>query len=210
MDEKSEEKVKALVSRYIEAYQEKIDLYKTQSRLIKELACLEKQEVIFKDIMSRCYGKTHEIDPARQQYPIILGSSLTRMSVLDLGKLPDERIEHFHSPNVIYPIGYTMRRKYYMHKHYQKKNKSKVTYTCKITKEDVFDIKADDGYRWAGEDCWEKFKNDFEIEMRFKDIEDFFGFTHTTLVQLIESLGDTSRFRNYVPVAERKMNTENS
>lgn len=208
MQEKGEEKIKALVNRYIKAYQEKIDLYKKYRELLKELESLEKQETILKDIMSRCYGKTREAGHAKQQCPIILGSSLTRMSVISLGKLPEKEWERFHSQNAIYPIGYTMRRKYYMHKYYQKKSKNKVTYTCTITKDDVFSIKADDNHRWSGKDCWEKFKSDFDTEMVFKDVEDFFGFTHITLMHLIEGLGDISRFRNYIPVAERKTNQE--
>lgn len=200
--------VEALVNRYIKAYKDKIGLYREQDELLKKLDDLEKQEVIFKDIMARCYGKSAEREDFQHSYPIILGASLTRMSVTNLGRLPDADDERFHSRTEIYPIGFTMKRKYAMYKHYKRKAKSKVTYTCSINKEHVFCIKADDGQKWEGEDCWEKFKDDFEGKMKFKSIEEFFGFTHTTLQQLIEGLGDTSQFKNYIPFEKRKDTTK--
>lgn len=204
MGDRSEDSAESLASRYIRAYQDKISLYKEQSELVKRLEVLERQEVIFKDIVSRCHGKNAEVDDLKQQYPIILGTAHTRMSVTSLGKLPDGDEERFHSRTAIYPVGYTMRRKYTMYRDYKKKTKSKITYTCMVDSENVFVIKADDGHKWEGEDCWEKFSKDFDGRMKFKDIEEFFGFTHVTLLQLIESLGDTARFKNYVPVEERK------
>lgn len=204
--ENSEEKAatEELVNRYIKAYKDKIDLYREQDELLKRLDDLEKQEVIFKDIMARCYGKNVEKEDIHHSYPIILGAAMTRMSVTNLGRLPDAGDERFHSKTAIYPVGFTMKRKYTMHKHYKRKAKSKVTYTCSISREHVFCIKADDGHKWEGENCWEAFRDDFDGKMKFRSIEEFFGFTHTTLQQLIEGLGDTSQFKNYVPLEKRK------
>lgn len=204
MDDGNDEHTESLANRYIEAYKDKINLYKEQDELLGRLEVLEKQETIFKDIISRCYGKGMEADETKHQYPIILGSSHTRMSVTNLGVLATSNEERFHTQTAIYPIGYTMRRKHLMHKSYKKKTKNKIIYTCTIDRESVFKIKADDGCKWEGDTCWERFTENFDGKTKFKDIEDFFGFTNATLQQLIEGLGDINRFTKYVPVEERR------
>lgn len=134
---------------------------------------------------------------------ILAGNAQYRLSVSNIGTLPKKDFDLYHNKNVIYPINYTMRRRFKSHKFYTRKP-GKIFYECKISEyPNLFEIKTNDGYTWKGNDIWDDFKNSFDQFEDYNSIDDFFGLTHPTILELIENLGDVSVFKNYIQLKNR-------
>lgn len=189
--------------RYIQACKKYKSVMKEHRELESKTNALKNYQIVLKDILCRCAGKTLETKVLVRDYPIILGSCNTRMSIVNIGTLPIGESSSFHTANAIYPINYRMRRKFAAHNKYTRKFKDKVTYICSITRENIFEIECEDGFKWTGPDCWKQFSGSFD-EISYTNAEEFFGFTNVSLLKLIEDLGDISSFSKYVNLTERK------
>ncbi|EPR78506.1 hypothetical protein SLOPH_1688 [Spraguea lophii 42_110] len=151
--------------------------------------------------------------------PFVFGTASKRMSVTNFGKISVDPF--YHTENVIYPIGYTAKRKYKkiginndnrmdttdIHNddvnHNNVSNKDRVFYICKIVeKPDLFDIKSSENDRWVGIDAWERFKKDLNIT-EFHSIEEFYGLDNISVQSKIEASYDVSKLKKYKPVMKR-------
>ncbi|ELA48018.1 hypothetical protein VCUG_00441 [Vavraia culicis subsp. floridensis] len=139
--------------------------------------------------------------------PIILGSSLYRMSVLNVGELPRPSQKQYITPTTIYPINFVSKRKYKKYNGCPSKSKDKIFYLCKIhDNKDVFEISCD-YKKWVGRECWNDFVKDFDGVSEYSNMEEFFGLTHPQLQRIIEEKG-TEELKEYVPLSKRKENKE--
>lgn len=195
------EKMEEQIKKYTLEIEKRKSLLIKYEDLQKKIKKQEEYTQILKDILCRCKGEARTIID-KLNYPIILGSAYTRMAIDNLGELPTENLNDFHTEKYIFPINYTMRRKFLSHNSSQEK-KEKISYTCKIT-ENGFLIQSEDGYVYEGREGFENFKSNFDVEIG--TIEEFFGFNNPTLQIYIETLGDVSVFKNYIPIKERKKN----
>ncbi|ELQ74983.1 putative FY-rich [Trachipleistophora hominis] len=142
--------------------------------------------------------------------PIILGSSLYRMSVLNVGELPKPSQKEYITPTIVYPINFISKRKYKKYNGCPSKSKDKIFYICKIhDNKDMFEISCD-YKKWVGKDCWNEFVKDFDAVSEYNSMEEFFGLKHPQLQRIIEEKG-TDELTEYVPLNRRKENgkTEN-
>lgn len=103
---------------------------------------------------------------------------------------------------MIYPLGYTSKKRYKSHAQYKKMARNKVLYVCSI-EASGFKIVADDGYEWTGDDCWEKFSDSVGCGDDYKSFEEFAGLTHPVIIKMIEKLGDISNFTGYISYEKR-------
>lgn len=188
-------------TKYVSLLDQRKALIEKQKKLMLKIEEQEKYTTILKDILCRCKGESKFVNEV-VNYPIILGSASTRMAIDNLGELPTENLENFHTEKYIFPINYTMRRKFISCNN-PTEIKDKMSYTCKVT-ENGFIICTEDGNVFEGSKGFDKFKSYFDFDIG--SIEDFFGFNNPTLQVYIESLGNVSAFKNYVPIKERKKN----
>lgn len=147
--------------------------------------------------MSVCISKSSS---AQASYPIIVGNALSRASVTSIGTFPPYKF----NARYIYPVGYTVKKRYKPHRSYKKSMQNKVLYVCTIDNDGI-SITADDGHSWKGPRVWEEFCKDVEITGGFKDIEDFMALNHPTITKLIEDIGPISSFDGYVPLSKRHL-----
>lgn len=132
-------------------------------------------------------------------YPIIVGNILSRASITNIGVFPPYKI----TENCIYPLKYTVKKRFKAHRNYKKNPQNKVLYICTVDSDGI-SITSDDGYVWKGSKVWDEFKSDVGITEEFKNLEDFMVLNHPVIVKLIEEIGNTDRFENYVPLSKRK------
>lgn len=173
-------------------YKEKYELFYNKMKSKESLEELQREF----SILCACADPPNSTEE-QTQTPIIVGNAINRISVTNIGSFPP----FAHTKFIIYPINYTSKHKYKMHKNYKKSAKDKILYVCSI-KKDGFCISADDGYKWDGENFWTDFVNDLNCT-DFKSFEEFFGLTHPSITKLIESIGDISDLQGYIPYEKR-------
>lgn len=170
-----------------------------KSLLLQKENCLKDLESknAYKTSLISLHLQLEEKDqPQTSQFPIIVGNASTRMSILDLGRFATENIDMYHTPAYIFPIGYKAKRRYNKHPNC-KRSDEKVFYILQMKENLEKEISCSDK-RWTS---WEEFKN--EVGGDIKTVEEFFGLDNLAVMKLIESLGDVSIFKNYIPVVER-------
>lgn len=131
-------------------------------------------------------------------YPIIVGNILTRASITCIEEFPPYK----YNEKYIYPLNYTVKKRFGPHRNYKKSMQNKVLYVCTIG-HDGITITSDDGYVWKGPKVWKEFCEDVGITDEFKNIEDFMALNHPTIMKLIEEIGDISGFEGYTPLDKR-------
>lgn len=142
-----------------------------------------------------------------KEYPIILGNASTRMSVLELGRLPHKSEKTNFNAMYIYPIGYKAKRKYKRHNDCIKKSlDDKMFYLCSINLNEMC-IQCFCGRNFKGtieekEKIWEEFRNE-TLDGEVENIDEFFGLSHTGLVKIIEEMGDLKGLDGYVMISNR-------
>ncbi|KAM0686674.1 hypothetical protein COBT_002096 [Conglomerata obtusa] len=135
------------------------------------------------------------------QFPIIIGNAHTRMSILDLGQLSTTDVDVFHTSQYIFPKNYKAKRKFIKHKDCRR-NDDRVFYICFVDQFGNKEISCVDK-KWND---WESFKND--VGGNINSFGEFFGFENIGLIKMIESLGDISIYKNYIPLKNRGKNSE--
>ncbi|KAM0675523.1 hypothetical protein GVAV_000889 [Gurleya vavrai] len=178
---------------FIQQFKKKQNLSKTHFSLLEELNSLSKHKESLIEL--RMYLEENEI-PVYSQFPVIIGNAFTRMSILDLGRLPDVNDLNGHTANYILPRGFKAKRRYNKHKNC-KRNDDKVFYICNINEKGEKEISCVDG-KWTD---FSKFKEDVGGEI--KSFEEFFGFDNPGLIKMIEGMGDISLFTSYIPMKQR-------
>ncbi|EJW03031.1 hypothetical protein EDEG_02581 [Edhazardia aedis USNM 41457] len=182
-----------------EAHEKRIELDKIAQKLLEDqriystlLISLENEPNLMSTLESR-------------EYPIIMGNASTRMSILNLGILPEKEVDKFHSEDVIFPLGYTAKRKYKVHdKTVKKYPGDKMFYFCCVKEGCLLEIKSQDNRVWSGKNVWVDFCKSFQEKVEMQNVAEFFGLTHPTLQKMIEGMGDISHFKKYVAVSDRK------
>lgn len=131
-------------------------------------------------------------------YPIIVGNGLSRASISNIGTFPP----YTFNKNYIYPMNYSVKKRFKPHAHYKKSINNKVLYVCTVDNSGIT-VVADDNYTWGGPNLWESIKRDLGITDEFSSIEDFMALSHPTVMKMIESLGDVGGLEGYVPISNR-------
>lgn len=152
------------------------------------------------------YDDAVTMSPIATQRPAILvGNAQHRMSIVCLGKLPQINHDLYHTPDVIYPPGYVMRRRFKSHKFYTRKP-GRIFYTGRVVGyPEMFEISTNDGYTWAGPNVWTDFVKSFDEPVcEYRSVEDFFGLSHPSVQKFIEDLGDLTPFKKYIPLKNRR------
>lgn len=173
------------------AFNQTYEKFLSINKLKKEIEKTEERLVIINSAISQSSG-------TQISYPLIVGNSLSRASITDLGTFPPFQ----YNEKYIYPLGYTVKKRFKPHKNYKKSLGNKVLYLCSISKNGIT-IVADDGFEWKGDQIWESLKEDLGIENEFNSLEDFMVLSHPTVIKMIEGLGDISLLKGYVPLSER-------
>ncbi|KAI5149165.1 hypothetical protein ENBRE01_0739 [Enteropsectra breve] len=174
-------------------YREKYAMLLNKIELRESAQAMEEENMLFSECIPLC-------SPPKTDYPIILGNSLTRISITNIGSFPPYK----YTNKIIYPVNYTCKKRGKHHINYKKNTKEKALYICKITAKGI-EIAADDGYVWSGEDVWRKFTEDLNGFDEYSSVEDFMGLTHPNVTKMIEEIGDISKFNGYVPFAQRQI-----
>lgn len=182
-----------LMNLYNKAIAEKKSLLLQKENCLKDL---ESKNAYKTSLISLHLQLEEKDQPQTSQFPIIVGNASTRMSILDLGRFATENIDMYHTPAYIFPIGYKAKRRYNKHPNC-KRSDEKVFYILQMKENLEKEISCSDK-RWTS---WEEFKN--EVGGDIKTVEEFFGLDNLAVMKLIESLGDVSIFKNYIPVVER-------
>lgn len=197
------EESKELGRRFLDAYGRRMELYRRRFELEGLIHDrLVEQRTLRKAIET---NKTSEDEnrPRQQDQATMFGTGIHRLSVVNIGELPKENPEMFHTETAIFPIGYMCRKKYKKHNMYGKKTKDRILYICTVDPQKGPVITADDGREWSGPNVWADFVDSFEDGSEYKALAEFFGFGNPVLGKKIEGLGDTSIFRKYIPWANR-------
>jgi len=118
-------------------------------------------------------------------YPIIIGNGLSRASISNIGTFPPYNL----SKDYIYPMNYTVKKRFRPHANYKKSINNKVLYVCTVGGNGL-SVTADDGYVWRGPDLWCDLKRDLGITDEFGSIEDFMALSHPAVVQMIHNIGN--------------------
>lgn len=139
-----------------------------------------------------------KLSGSQTSYPIIVGNGLSRASIASIGTFPP----YSYSEKYLYPLNYTVKKRFKPHKNYKKSMNNKVLYVCSIENDGIV-VTADDGYVWVGSNIWENLKNDLEITDEFSSIEDFMALNNPTVVKMIENIGDLSEYEKYIPLNKR-------
>lgn len=174
------------------AYLEKYELFLRSAKQIRRINELEEQKALIAACISKCSANN-------SAYPIILGNSLYRVSISDIGTFPPYK----YTERMIYPLKYTCKKRYKQHDEYRKAPKDRVVYVCSI-EADGFKIMADDGRTWSGESCWQQFCESTGCDKEYKSIEEFVGLTHPAVTKLIENIGDVTAFPGYIPLEKQQ------
>jgi hypothetical protein len=177
---------------YEKAYNENLQKIKLKIE-IKEI-----EEYI--SIVNFCMSKNLQ---SKASYPIIVGNILTRALITNIGKFSPYK----YTDKCIYPLKYTVKKRYGPHKNYKKSMQNKVLYICTVNNDGI-SITSDDGYTWSGNNVWKDFCDDVGITDEFVNIEEFMALTHPTIVKLVEEIGDISGFEGYVSLNNRPKKIE--
>lgn len=180
--------------RFKDAYEKAYNKFIVESELNDKIKQVD--ETI--SLINQCISKSTD---QKTNYPIIVGNILSRASITNIGVFPPYKV----TENFIYPLKYSVKKRFKSHKNYKKTQSNKVLYVCVIEHNGVT-ITADDGYVWKGDNVWNEFKSDVGINDEFKSLEDFMALNHPVIIKLIEEIGDISRFENYIPFSERNSN----
>lgn len=183
--------MKTRFQEFKELFEKTFQEFSEANRIKKEIRIAEEKIACLNDCVKRLSGS----HPA---YPIIVGNGPTRASITSIGIFPP----FTYNKACIYPLNYTVKKRFRPHKSYKKSMNNKVLYVCTV-ENDGITITADDGYVWKGNGLWEAFKNDTGIENEFTSLEDFMALSNTVVLKLIEAIGDVSNFDGYVPVSKR-------
>lgn len=175
------------------AYEKSYGEFFLQSRLRNEIRRTSNSISLTASCISKSSG-------TQTSYPIIVGNVLSRASVTNIGAFPPYKF----NARYIYPMRYTVKKRYKPHKNYRRSIQNKVLYVCTI-ESDGISIVADDGHAWRGPGVWEEFCEDVGITDEFKGIEDFMALNHPTITRLIEDIGCVSCFDEYVPLSKRSL-----
>lgn len=176
------------------AYKNKYDEFLEESRLRNALQALEVENSLLLSCIN--HYKSNQ-----DQYPIILGNSMQRISITNIGTFPP----YSYDSNYILPIGFTSKKRYKLHANYSRSARDKVLYICTV-ESDGPTILADDGYKWQGTNMWEQFSKDVSVDGEYSSFEEFAGLSRSTVIKLIEGLGDVSTLNGYIPYDKRHSN----
>lgn len=174
-----------------EALEKTIEEFKSMKRMQRDIRKIEENT----RVLNKCILKLSE---AHASYPIIVGNGMLRASITNLGTFPPIA----YNKHFIYPLGYTVKKRFKPHRNYKKSLNNKVLYVCTVEKDGI-GILADDGFSWKGENLWNEFKNDVGIENEFVSLEDFMALTNPSVGKMIEKLGDFNSLNGYVPLEKR-------
>lgn len=168
-----------------------------KKRYDSHLNLLKKTENLKESLFHPYYINTNNIHS-----PIILGSSTTRMSILNLGEIVNDK--KFYNSKFLYPIGFSCKRKYRSFK-----NDNKIFYLLTITKSGI-NIEAENQIFKEWKEFVQKFdnlkKSDNNLENSNQEdkqpeklptfstpdkldgmsFEEFFGFTNIQLQKMLE------------------------
>ncbi|AFN82584.1 hypothetical protein EROM_021090 [Encephalitozoon romaleae SJ-2008] len=192
-----------LAKRLVDAYNKRVELYMQRRSLEDSISAkLIDQRALREAIeMNKGLDRKEQAKPPDQG--TMFGTGMHRLSLIDIGKLPTDNIDMFHTETAIYPVGYTCRKKYKKHNTYKRKAKDRILYICSVDPHKGLTISADDGRKWYGPTMWKDFVDSIEGTVEYKNVEEFFGFGNSALAKKIESLGDLSPFKKYIPLSRR-------
>lgn len=173
---------------YNECYDKYLEILETQI----EVEQLETQLAL----ISGCLIQPSD---SKISYPIIVGNILSRASIVNIGTFPPLKFTEHN----IYPLNYSVKKRFNPHKAYKKSMQNRVLYVCTVNKDGI-SITGDDGYVWKGVNVWEEFRSDVNIKDEFKSIEDFMALNHPSIIKMIEEIGDISSFKGYVSIKDRQ------
>ncbi|KAG5859561.1 F/Y-rich N-terminus protein [Encephalitozoon hellem] len=192
-----------LAKRFVDAYNRRVELYMQRQALEDAInKGLIDQRTLKEAIeMNKDLGSREQSRPPDQG--TMFGTGIHRLSLIDIGRLPTDNVDMFHTETAIYPVGYMCRKKYKKHNAYKKKAKDRILYICSVDPHKGPIISADDGRKWYGPTMWRDFVDSIDGAIEYKSVEEFFGFGNSALVKKIESLGDLSPFKRYIPLNKR-------
>jgi hypothetical protein len=172
---------------FMETYEEFIEINKVKREIETTISSIS--------VINTCISK---VDGLHSLYPVIVGNGLSRASISYIGTFPP----YSFNKNYIYPLHYSVKKRFKPHLNYKKSMNNKVLYICNI-ENDGINVTADDGYVWKGTNLWKDLKNDLGITDEFSSIEDFMGLTNHIVIKMIENIGDVSVYDGYVPLNKR-------
>ncbi|ELA41325.1 uncharacterized protein VICG_01698 [Vittaforma corneae ATCC 50505] len=146
-------------------------------------------------LLNGCIAKLNGL---QMSYPIIVGNGLSRASIANIGTFPP----YGYNKNYVYPMNYSVKKRFKPHSNYKKSMNNKVLYVCTIENDGIV-VTADDGFVWKGSNVWRDVKRDLGIVDEFDSIEDFMALTNPTVIKMIESIGDVSNFEGYIQFSKR-------
>lgn len=175
------------------------ELFENNFNEFLEIAKLKTEIEIHSRNISILSGCASKLSTSHPEYPIIVGNSLFRASITNLGSFPPYKFDKYF----IYPLKYTVKKRYKPHQNYKKSMNNKVLYVCSVEDSGIV-ITADDGFVWEGSTVWNDFKRDLGITNEFSSIEDFMSLNNPNVIKMIEGLGDIESLEGYVPLSSRK------
>lgn len=176
-------------------FQEFKDLFEKTYDEFLEIARLRREiqsTTLSIELLNGCIMK---LSGMKMSYPIIVGNSQSRASISNIGSFPP----YSFNQNCIYPINYTVKKRFKPHVNYKKSMNNRVLYVCTIENDGIV-VTADDGYEWRGANLWASLKRDLGVIDEFSSIEDFMSLTNPSVIKMIEGIGDISEFEGYVPL----------
>ncbi|ADM11111.1 uncharacterized protein Eint_021140 [Encephalitozoon intestinalis ATCC 50506] len=192
-----------LAERFVKAYNRRVELYRQRYALEDSINA----KLVDQCALKKAIEMNKELDKKDQPRPpdqgTMFGTGMHRLSLVDIGRLPTENLDMFHTETAIYPVGYMCRKKYKKHDAYKKKAKDRILYICSVDPQKGPIITADDGRKWYGPSMWKDFVESIEGGTEYKSVEEFFGLGNSALARKIESLGDLSAFKKYIPLNKR-------
>lgn len=192
-----------LESRFVEAYNRRVELYRQMDVAEEAIGTKLALQCALRKAIEMNKGLRRKEEPKVLDQGTMFGTGIYRLSLVDIGRLPTESLDLFHTETAIYPVGYACRKKYKRHDTYKRRSKDKVLYVCSVDPQRGPVITADDGREWSGPGMWEEFVGSVGGAPEYKGVEEFFGFGNPALVRRVESLGDLSAFKKYVPLSKR-------
>ncbi|UYI28311.1 F/Y-rich domain-containing protein [Encephalitozoon cuniculi] len=192
-----------LARRFMNAYNKRVELYRQRRMLEDAIDTKLSDQRTLREAIDMSRGMSGREKSKQPDHGTMFGTGIYRLSLVDMGKLPTENLDMLHTETAIYPVGYTCRKKYKRHDTYKKKAKDRILYICSVDPQKGPVITADDGRKWFGPNMWEDFVNSVGGVAEYKSTEEFFGFGNPALARRVESLGDLSTFKKYVPLSKR-------
>lgn len=175
------------------------ELFESNFNEFLEIAQLKNEIETHSLNISLLSGCVSRLSTSHPEYPIIVGNSLSRASITNLGSFPPYKFDKYH----IYPSKYTVKKRFRPHPNYKRSMNNKVLYVCTVEDNGVV-ITADDGFVWKGNSVWADFTSDLGITNEFESIEDFMSLNNPNVIKMIEALGDVESLEGYVPLSSRK------